>query len=317
MSLLQNAIESIQVGIEDYQSGSHARLAAAVRNIHAGILLLFKEALRRRSPKGSNEVLIRATIKPVSDPTGATHFVGVGKKTVDIRQIRERFDGLGISADWKAFDVITTARNDIEHYYTAVTQQSLSGLIARSFVIVRDFVTNELGDDPRALLGHTTWSVLLAENDVYRAERAKCDDALKNARWTSETLRSGVTALTCDNCASNLLCPQDPDEPASDSVLECRTCGETVPSDVFVPAAIQEALYGQAFVAAQDGADEPYAECPNCGVEAYVFAEDACAYCEETVEPQDCARCGEAIPFSELGDSSLCSYCSHVMSKDD
>lgn len=317
MSLLTNAVESIQVGIEDYRNGSHARLGAAVRNIHAGILLLFKEALRRRSPAGSNEVLVKAKIRPVTDSTGAMHFVGIGRKTVDTWQIHDRFEGLGIRADWKGFDAITETRNDIEHYYTAITQQGLSGLIARSFVIIRDFVTDELKDDPRTLLGTHTWSVMLAENNVYRAERAKCDDALKSANWKSETLRNGVTELSCEHCASDLLFPQDPDEPPSDSVLECRTCGKTVPSDIFVSAAIEEALYAKAFIAAQDGDAEPYADCPNCGVRAYVFAEDACAYCEETVEDRECARCGETIPFSELGDSSLCGYCSHVMSKDD
>jgi hypothetical protein len=40
MDLLVNAIESIRVGVEDYQEGSHGRLLAAVRSIHGGILLL-------------------------------------------------------------------------------------------------------------------------------------------------------------------------------------------------------------------------------------------------------------------------------------
>ena len=42
MDLLSNAIESIRAGVEDYEQGSHGRLLAAVRNIHAGILLLYK-----------------------------------------------------------------------------------------------------------------------------------------------------------------------------------------------------------------------------------------------------------------------------------
>jgi hypothetical protein len=50
MNLLANAIESIQVGVEDYQAATRPRLLSAVRNIHAGVVLLFKEALRRRSP---------------------------------------------------------------------------------------------------------------------------------------------------------------------------------------------------------------------------------------------------------------------------
>src|SRR5882672_11423174 len=70
MDLLTNAIESIQVGVEDYQSGTRPRLLSAVRNIHAGILLLFKEALRRESPKDTNDALMMARIIPVRDARG-------------------------------------------------------------------------------------------------------------------------------------------------------------------------------------------------------------------------------------------------------
>jgi len=47
MDLLENAVQAIQVGVEDYGVASSPRLLSAARNIHAGILLLFKEALHR------------------------------------------------------------------------------------------------------------------------------------------------------------------------------------------------------------------------------------------------------------------------------
>jgi hypothetical protein len=97
MDLLTNAIESIRAGVEDYEESSHGRLLAAVRSIHAGILLLYKEALRRTSPAGSNEALLKATIVPRRSVTGAVEFVGDGRKTVDVQQIRERFNALGLS----------------------------------------------------------------------------------------------------------------------------------------------------------------------------------------------------------------------------
>ena len=86
----------MQVGVEDYRTGTRPRLLSAVRNIHARILLLYKEALRRESPPGSNDVLIMAKISPSRDANDKLTFVGNGKKTVDTRQIRERFDALGI-----------------------------------------------------------------------------------------------------------------------------------------------------------------------------------------------------------------------------
>src|SRR5713101_95000 len=114
MDLLTNAVESIQVGVEDYQSGTRPRLLSAVRNIHAGILLLYKEALRRESPKDSNDVLLMAKNLPSRDLNGKVIIVGVGKKTVDTQQIRDRFEGLEISTDWNRFDRISEVRNDVE-----------------------------------------------------------------------------------------------------------------------------------------------------------------------------------------------------------
>ena len=52
-------------------------------------------------------------------------FVGVGRKTVDASQIRERFKDLGITANWSLFNGISDVRNNIEPYYADVTLESL------------------------------------------------------------------------------------------------------------------------------------------------------------------------------------------------
>ncbi|WP_219018032.1 hypothetical protein [Shewanella algae] len=55
MSLLNNAVESIQIGVEDFESSDARRVLSAVRNISAGILLLYKEKLRRMSPSDNKD----------------------------------------------------------------------------------------------------------------------------------------------------------------------------------------------------------------------------------------------------------------------
>jgi hypothetical protein len=70
--------------------GGHSRLLAAVRSIRAGILLLYKEALRRASRAVSNEALLKVKILPRRTEAGTVEFVGDGQKTVDVQQIRER-----------------------------------------------------------------------------------------------------------------------------------------------------------------------------------------------------------------------------------
>ena len=90
MDLVRNAVESIQVGIEDDTVGIAARLRSCVRSIHSGILLLFKERLRQSSPPGTNELLLKARYKPVRRDDGTVVLIADGRRTVDVQQLKER-----------------------------------------------------------------------------------------------------------------------------------------------------------------------------------------------------------------------------------
>jgi hypothetical protein len=67
MSILQNAIDSIALGIEDYSNPDPRRLISCTRNIFAGILLLFKHKLSQLSSPDSDEVLIKQQVLPTID----------------------------------------------------------------------------------------------------------------------------------------------------------------------------------------------------------------------------------------------------------
>ena len=315
MDLLTNAVESIQVGIEDWQVGSRARLLSAVRNIHAGILLLFKEALLRASPTGSDEALIKSRLLPKTVAGSGVQFIGVGRKTVDTQQIRERFDSLGIKADWTLFKSISDVRNDVEHYYIDVSKDSLRGVIASAFLIIRSFSVDELEEEPRELLGQSTWETMLKAAEVNAAERTSCDEAISKVDWESGTLEDGLHSLRCHECGSDLLRPDGGDSYA-DVTLTCRSCGDKMTASDFIPRALTAALDRQLYIFADDGAEEPLADCPSCYKSTYVMDERRCAYCGH-VAAHDCWRCGGSIPASEMSSSPLCGYCEHMMSKDD
>ena len=119
------------------------RILSAVRNLSSGALLLFKEKLRKLSPSDSDEVLLKQKIKPTKNDADVV-FVGCGKKTVDVQDIKERFSGLEIDVDWARVEKIIKARNDIEHYCTKESTGRLKELIANSFVIIRSFLASEL-----------------------------------------------------------------------------------------------------------------------------------------------------------------------------
>ena len=317
MDLLENAVESFRAGVQDYEQGDHGRLLSSVRSIHAGILLLYKEALRRLSPADSHEVLLKSRMLPTRDAQGNIHFVGDGSKTVDVQQIQERLESLNITTDWTRFKSITKTRNEIEHYYSKTSKKALEGLIADAFVIARDFITTHLKEDPLTLLGEETWQVMLDVSQVYDVERAECAQAIKSFDWQSAALRQGVLELTCRACGSDLIRPPDGETEFSDAMsLECRACGEERSAQDFVPAAIKSALAGEMYLSHTDGDESPYTNCPECGNETYVMDEECCALCGETAE-HTCARCGNRIPAGELMCAPYCGYCDHMMAKDD
>jgi DNA-directed RNA polymerase subunit M/transcription elongation factor TFIIS len=316
MDLLTNAVESIQLGVEDYRIGTRPRLLSAVRNIHAGILLLYKEALLRRSPLESNEALVKAKLAPIVDKGGKVIFVGVGKRTVDTEQIRERFKTLMITTDWSLLEQIASVRNDIEHYFPRLEQEAIAGVVASAFLIIRKFAADELGEEPRELLGEATWDSMLQVAEVYQAERKECDDALGQIEWESEALEDGIKKLSCSECGSGLLKPVDGCSTYSDVSLECRVCGSTRERDLFIPEALAKALDREAYIVMTEGGEEPCVECPHCGNETYVYAEGRCALCGESAATV-CERCGNTIPACEITSSDLCSWCDHMMSKDD
>jgi hypothetical protein len=82
MPILHNAIASIKLGIDDYRSvgENNARMLSAIRNLTAGLVLMFKYKLQKLSPDGSDEVLLKTRVTPTIDPrTGALVWLGKGR----------------------------------------------------------------------------------------------------------------------------------------------------------------------------------------------------------------------------------------------
>lgn len=286
-------------------------MLSAVRNLHSGVLLLFKEALRRKSPANSNDVLVKAQMRPEIDKDGNLVFVGSGKKTVDIFQIKERFSGLGIQAKWSLLDKITVARNDLEHYIPKHSTAALEGLITNAFEIVRDFVSRELKEDPLTVLGDDVWQAMLEVSTVFEEERAACEAARGGIEWQSDALETGVGMLSCPNCGSDLLRPSEED---GEVLLQCARCGERQSRDSYVARGVKAALAGAAYSAMRDGADDPYTECPECYGTTYVMSEHKCALCQAEAQ-HECERCGGGIPASEMMSSPYCGYCQYMYEK--
>ncbi|MDF9828092.1 RNase P subunit RPR2 [Ereboglobus sp. PH5-10] len=316
MGIFKNAIDSIVLGIEDYNSDDPRRILSSTRNLVAGILLLIKHRLAELSPSGSDEVLIKQRVLPVLDASDGVAWKGEGKKTVDVQQMKERSDSLGITVDWKRVEKIVKHRNDIEHYFSSLNHSALKGLLSDSFIIIRDFLRTELCLDPLVALGEETWSTLTEVSEIFIKEKAECLDNMESIEWEHPFLKEAITEWVCKKCGSFLIDVEEPHVEPESVTFKCRSCGEKYDYETGAEGAIKEYYVTENYIAAKEGGDPVTAECPNCFREAYHLSEDVCLICGESVERR-CQRCYTSIPSCELDGSGYCSWCNHMMSKDD
>jgi len=317
-TLLDNAIYSIQIGVEDYTSNDPRRVLSAVRNISAGVLLLFKERLRQLSPEDSDEVLIKQQIRPVRDEGDSIRFVGQGLKTVDVPQIKERFSSLGIRTNWPRVDAIVKVRNAVEHYVSGESESRVKELIADTLAVVRDFLANELGLEAHETLGEETWSVMLEVSSVYEAQREQCLRDLEQVKWWSPGAARAATFLRCMSCDSDLVTLKEGRDTlvGNESVL-CTACGEARALEDIVEAALSECFYADAYIAASKGGEPPLDSCEECGTDTFIVEDGVCGKCGSGHKYKQCVRCSQGLSGGEQQFGGLCGYCNHLMEKDD
>lgn len=315
-TILKNAIYSIQIGIEDYQSSDPRRILSASRNISAGMLLLFKEKLRRLSPCGSNDVLIKEKIKPSIDTCGNIIFLGDKKRTVDLQNIEERFKSLNIQLDWKSVNSIIRLRNDIEHYRTELNDEKIKETIALAFNVLKDFIYIHLGNEPVDILGIDTWQVFLDTNNIYESLLKECKDAMSSVDVDIPEVSSVLEYFSCRNCGSKLVKPLL-EGSARDIEYICSACGEVANFEELIEDAVEKCYEVEEYISLKYGGDPAIADCPECLRHTFSIEIDTCLACGATRSYRECFRCGEEISIDEQHFEGLCGYCEHMTHKDD
>ncbi len=317
MSILKNAIDSIDVGLEDFSSSDQRRLISCARNVFAGILLLFKHKLSLLSEPGSDEVLIKQKILPAKDQNGKIIWQGKGKKTVDVQSIRERFSSLGIVVDWERLDRINEFRNDIEHYYSTLTHETIHSLISNSFIVIRDFVVDELGLDPKDLFSEKSWSTLINISEIYEKEKAECKSTVEQLYFYGNGVKSAFLSCSCEECGSELITAiKGSTSEAIDADFLCKACSRLRSYEEIVNYVVSEHYAYDAYLSMTDGGETPIVDCPSCIDGCYIFENAVCASCGYSAE-HECQRCGCSIPPEEIGKEIFCGYCLHMINKDD
>jgi hypothetical protein len=318
MSLLGNAVGAIQIAIEDFHSNDERRVLAAIRNLHAGILLLCKVKLQRLSPADSDEVLLKQSIRPHPSPDGSITWVGAGTKTADQQAIKERFGALKIPLDWRRLEAVSQIRNTAEHYYFAGTRQQAQEAFAEGCILIRQLVMDILDEDPAALIGEDAWTALYENRLIFDRELQACQATLKPLVWL-DGAADVPENIQCPNCGSKLVRQLDEINPDPHSAsFRCTACGQTADVETLVLHVLDEVYGADAYIAAKDGGDPPVEDCPECGLESYVVERGACALCEFSVpKGADCAICGEPLTAHDYAENGgLCGYHAHVAERE-
>ena len=315
MSIIQNAIDSIQVGIEDYQFDDDRRSVSAVRNISAGILLLYKEKLCLLSPEDNKELLIKQNIRPVQGDDGQIVFEGKGNKTVDVQSIKERFKSLDVVVDWSRFDEINKLRNDLEHYYTSKSPDAVREIVAKSFLLIRDFLTEHLDLDPQETLGNDAWSILLDVSDFYAAEEKGCKETIEAIDWKYPSVKESLKHLRCEECHSSLIQAPYPDDAYPTINLNCKSCNHDFCFSEVVEQCIDDSLAGEAIRNAMDGGESPYDSCHECSKNTFIHEEGCCVACDYKMEYTFCEMCEEPLGLEDQYNEGKCGYCQYRWEK--
>lgn len=314
--LLQNALNSIVLGIEDYRANDPRRALSAVRNFYAGTLLLAKEVLARAAPGADPDEIIGARHKPVPDGKGGVAFKKVGQSTIDFAQLAERFNDFDLMIDQAALKDLSRIRNDIEHKYSTLPHEAVREAIAKAFPVVADLF-RQAGEEPRELLGDC-WKIMLDVRAVYERELAQCRATFEIVEWESESLSQA--SLSCPDCDSRLVEQSNTDNKRQAFIdAKCRGCGSHITAENLIVAALEEYFEMENYVAAKDGGEPALYDCPECTLKAYVIwdGENGCVCCGTTLEK--CAVCHTSLTPNNVDSDnySLCSYHGHQASKDD
>lgn len=280
-TIKNNAVLSICLAVEDYKSGNPNRTISALRNITAGILLLYKEKLLRLSPPGSEEVLLKTKILPKIQ-NGQLVFVGTGSHTVDTEQIAARFESLNVKADWKRTKAIIRLRNEIEHYHSAQPMSVLREAIGTAFTIINDFCLNELNADPYELFGADVWEVFLEEKDLLASWKASIEEDNQKIQWPHPEMKAIAKYFACSGCGSELLRVIDSQANLERLEYQCLTCRRYNLFDEVLGNAMHDAYFAECYSLFKDSGEYYLQTCDNCLRHTFITSEGHCVACAYT-----------------------------------
>jgi len=306
-NMLENAIISIRLGVNDYLSADTDRIFSCVRNLYSGLLLLFKAKLLDLSPSDTNEVLIKNKIVP-EIKNDKLIFIGKGEKTIDISEIKERFESLNIKTDWKSIEKIRIERNRIEHYFLRTDITVLCGLIVNTFNIANEFINNEMKLEPKELLKET-WDEMLKIKEIFLKEKEKSEKQIDEYFDLEEKQMIIIKNIYCTKCGYELLIPKTKTNNIDDAILICTNCKSEINVMNVFEKTVDEVFDSESFADLRAGIERKIKTCPECNKDTFDEDENICYYCFYEKDYYECKRCGIKLSVDEQDCEGFCFYC--------
>lgn len=329
--LKENALTSIRLGIEDFQrslltpekNGDPARALSAIRNLFAGVLLLFKYKIATSvdDPDDAATLIFNPPeVLPQADGNGGVEWQPVGKfkrTTIDVPTIKKRFESFHIEMDWVTIEKLQDCRNHLEHLHPANTLGEVSDFVAELFPILRDFVQSQMGEQPADLLGGA-WPIMLGHHTFFMDTRAECVTAWNEAD-VPELMQHWLEQCQCEECGSSLIRPRAEHVDEAMSVERhddqfkyvCVGCGH---SDLIAPLMLKNLNEAYDYDP-RDGGEPGIESCNSCQRDTFVINDQRCLWCGAQLDYLECIVCEEPLGQGDQYNSGLCGYHSHVHEK--
>lgn len=215
-SMLDNAVDFFNESLNCYE---HQKYKYAIINLWAGILLLFKCKLYQKEPclivANYDDCLSADLIFTLPEAENL-------KKTVDFKQIEDRFKKLDLESDiykkYKQLGVFTNIqrmRNTVEHCINTFSRQNMETLYSETVPFIIEYMHEDLGLKPYDYL--QDWDSCLAIKNITNTWREYVERFLdENISSDPHSLDSTLTC-DCPNCQSTAV--------LIDGIIHCENCG--------------------------------------------------------------------------------------------
>ncbi|CAE1141655.1 hypothetical protein [Serratia sp. Tan611] len=329
--LLENALTSIRLGVEDFNKsqrsldagGDPDRALSAVRNLFSGVLLLFKYKIAKSVDESSDAASLifnPPEVLPVPDGSGGVKWEPSGKfkkSTIDVGTIKKRFEGFGIDVDWRVINKLQDCRNHLEHLHPANTLGEVADFVAELFPVLRDFIQQQLDEHPGDLLGES-WQIMLAHHNFFVDTRKENDKKWLTA-GVPEQMLSLTTIAKCEVCGSLLIAPNTDQLDGGETVkfneesllYHCLACNNYG----LAAQLLIDTLNEDNFVDPRNGGEPIIETCYSCHHETFDTIKQRCLWCDEELDHKDCVNCGVTLSQDEQGLDGRCGYCNNQYDK--